>query len=222
MQLPAGYDVDKHFTPRYNPWDQRLCIVPDGDLFRAIHRGAASIVTDEIEMFTEKGIRLRHGEEIEADIIITATGLKLKLLGGMQVSVDGMSLKPAQALTYKGMMYSGIPNLASAFGYTNASWTLKADLTAAYVCRLLNYMSAHGYDYCVPERPDDPSLTELPALHFTSGYVKRGIDVLPKQGSKKPWKLHQNYLLDMLALRYARLNDGTMRFGRASAKKPAR
>jgi monooxygenase len=222
MQLPPGYDLDRHFTPRYNPWDQRLCIVPDGDLFRAIHRGAASIVTDEIEMFTEKGIRLRHGEEVQADIIVTATGLKLKLLGGMQVSVDGVSLKPAQALTYKGMMYSGIPNLASAFGYTNASWTLKSDLTAAYVCRLLNYMDARGYDYCVPERPDDPSLTELPALHFTSGYVKRGIDVLPKQGSKKPWKLHQNYLLDMLSLRFARLNDGAMRFGRATAKKAAR
>jgi monooxygenase len=220
MQLPEGYDVDKHFTPRYNPWDQRLCIVPDADLFRAIHRGSASIVTDEIDTFTEKGIRLKSGDELEADVIVTATGLRLKLLGGMQVSVDGLSVNPAQTLTYKGMMYSGIPNLASAFGYTNASWTLKSDLTAQYVCRLLNFMSARGYDYCTPQRRD-PSLAEEPAINFNSGYVLRGRDVLPKQGSKKPWKLYQNYLMDMLSLRFARVDDGTMEFGRAGAKRRA-
>src|SRR5580704_8503678 len=214
MQLPDGYDVEKHFTPRYNPWDQRLCLVPDADLFRALRRGNASVVTDEIDTFTEKGIRLRGGDELEADIIVTATGLKLKLLGGMQISVDGLSVNPAQSLTYKGMMYSGIPNLASAFGYTNASWTLKSDLTAQYVCRLLNFMDARGYDYCTPQRRD-PSLTEEPAINFSSGYVTRGRDVLPKQGSKKPWKLHQNYLLDMMSMRYSRVDDGTMEFGRA-------
>ena len=218
MQLPEGFDVDKHFSPRYNPWDQRLCVVPDGDLFRVIRKGGASIVTDEIDTFTEKGIRLKSGEELEADIIVTATGLKLKLLGGMQVSVDGLSVNAAQSLTYKGMMYSGIPNLASAFGYTNASWTLKSDLTAQYVCRLLNFMDAHGYDYCAPQRRD-PALGEVPVLNFTSGYVIRGRDVLPKQGSKKPWKLYQNYLMDMLSLRYSRVDDGTMVFGRAAGSK---
>jgi monooxygenase len=216
MQLPDGYDVDRHFSPRYNPWDQRLCVVPDGDLFRAIRKGGASIVTDEIDTFTEKGIRLKSGDELEADIIVTATGLKLKLLGGMQLSVDGLSVNPAQSLTYKGTMYSGIPNLASAFGYTNASWTLRSDLTAQYVCRLLKFMEARGYNYCTPQRRD-PVLAEEPVINFSSGYVLRGRDVLPKQGSKKPWRLYQNYLLDMMSLRYASVDDGTMEFGRAGS-----
>ncbi|MGA8034366.1 MAG: NAD(P)/FAD-dependent oxidoreductase [Candidatus Acidiferrales bacterium] len=221
MQLPEGYDVEKHFSPRYNPWDQRLCLVPDADLFRAIRKGSASIITDEIETFTEKGIRLKSGEALEADIIVTATGLKLKLLGGMEIKVDGLSVNPSQSLTYKGMMYSGIPNLASAFGYTNASWTLKSDLTAEYVCRLLNYMDAHGYDYCTPQRRD-PTLTEEPAIGFSSGYVLRGRDVLPKQGSKKPWKLHQNYLLDMLEFRFSAIDDGAMEFSRIGGAKRKR
>jgi monooxygenase len=219
-ELGPEYDVEKHLSPRYNPWDQRLCLIPDGDLFSAIRSGSASIVTDEIATFTETGIRLQSGDELEADIIVTATGLKLKLLGGMQVLVDGALTNPARAMAYKGMMYSEIPNLASAFGYTNASWTLKADLTAEYVCRLLNHMDAHGYDYCMPRRRD-PSILEEPAINFTSGYVQRGIDVLPKQGSKRPWKLHQNYALDMMDLRFAPINDGTMEFTRLKKRRRA-
>jgi monooxygenase len=218
--LGPEYDVEKHFSPRYNPWDQRLCLIPDADLFLAIRAGKASVVTDEIATFTEKGLRLRSGEELEADIIITATGLKLKLLGGMQLLVDGAAAAASRAMTYKGMMYSEIPNLASAFGYTNASWTLKADLTAEYVCRLLNYMDARGYDYCTPRRRD-PSITEEPAINFTSGYIQRARDILPKQGSKKPWKLHQNYALDLLDLRFARVDDGTMEFTRLKQREHA-
>ena len=211
--LGPGYDVEKHFSPRYNPWDQRLCLIPDADLFLAIRSGKASVVTDEIASFTERGLRLQSGKELEADIIVTATGLKVKLLGGTELMVDGIAATPSRAMTYKGMMYSEIPNLASAFGYTNASWTLKADLTAEYVCRLLNYMDAHGYDYCTPRRRD-PSIAEEPAINFTSGYIQRARDVLPKQGSKKPWKLHQNYALDLLNLRFARVDDGTLEFTR--------
>src|SRR5882762_2509708 len=215
--LGPEYDVEKHFSPRYNPWDQRLCLIPDADLFLALRSGKASVATDEIAGFTEKGLRLQSGDELEADIIVTATGLKLKLLGGMELMVDGVAVTPSRAMTYKGMMYSEIPNLASAFGYTNASWTLKADLTAEYVCRLLNYMDARGYDYCTPRRRD-PSITEEPAINFTSGYIQRASDVLPKQGSKKPWKLHQNYALDLLNLRFARVDDGTMEFTRIKQK----
>ena len=215
--LGVEYDVEKHFSPRYNPWDQRLCLIPDADLFEAIRAGKASVVTDEIATFTEKGLRLQSGDELEADAIVTATGLKLKLLGGMQIVVDGIEATPSRAMTYKGMMYSEIPNLASAFGYTNASWTLKADLTAEYVCRLLNYMEARGYDYCTPRRRD-PSIREEPAINFTSGYIQRARDVLPKQGSKKPWKLHQNYALDLLNLRFARVDDGTMEFTRVNGR----
>ena len=212
-ELGRDYDVEKHLSPRYNPWDQRLCLVPDADLFAAIRSGRASIVTDEIETFTETGLRLRSGNELEADAIVTATGLKLKLLGGIELLVDGAPVNPARAMTYKGMMYSEVPNLASTFGYTNASWTLKADLIAEYVCRLLNYMDARGYDRCTPRRRD-PSIVEEPAITFTSGYFQRGREVLPKQGSKKPWKLHQNYALDMLELRFAKIDDGTMEFTR--------
>ena len=215
--LGPEYDVEKHFSPRYNPWDQRLCLIPDADLFLALRSGKASVVTDEIASFTEKGLRLQSGAELEADIIVTATGLKVKLLGGMQLLVDGVTATPSRAMTYKGMMYSEIPNLASAFGYTNASWTLKADLTAEYVCRLLNFMDARGYDYCTPRRRD-PSITEEPAITFTSGYIQRASDILPKQGSKKPWKLHQNYALDLLNLRFARVDDGTMEFTRIKQK----
>jgi len=209
--LPAQYDVGKHLSPRYNPWDQRLCLIPDADLFSSIRSGKVSIVTDEIETFTETGIRLASGDELEADIIVTATGLRLKLLGGMEVAVDGTPVNPSRAMSYKGTMYSEIPNLASTFGYINASWTLKADLTADYICRLLKYMDAHGYDSATPRRRD-PSIVEEPAVNFTSGYIQRARDVLPKQGSKKPWKLHQNYALDMLDLRFAPIDDGTMEF----------
>lgn len=209
-------DVGKHFTPRYNPWDQRLCLVPNGDLFKAINQGRASVVTDHIETFTERGIRLQSGEELAADVIVTATGLNLKVLGGVQLSVDGETIEPARTMNYKGMMYSGVPNLASSFGYTNASWTLKCDLTCGYVCRLLNYMDKHGYVQCTP-RQNDPSVTEVPWLDFSSGYVRRSLDKFPKQGSKAPWKLHQNYALDIMSLKYGSLDDGAMEYSRPTS-----
>ena len=218
--LGPDYDVEKHFSPRYNPWDQRLCLVPDGDLFLAIRSGKVSIATDEIETFTETGLRLKSGQELEADIIVTATGLKLKLLGGLQMSIDGTPINPAQSIGYKGMMNSDIPNFAWCFGYTNASWTLKCDLTSKYLCRLLNYMDAHGYAYCTPRRRD-PSIVEEPALTLTSGYLQRSSAILPKQGSKKPWRLYQNYAMDLAALKFAKLNDGTMEFTRLkNGKRP--
>jgi monooxygenase len=211
--LGPDFDVDKHFSPRYNPWDQRLCLVPDGDLFFAIRSGKAAVVTDEVETFTPRGLRLKSGGELDADIIVTATGLNLKLLGGLQMEIDGAPADPVRSISYKGMMYSDIPNFALAFGYTNASWTLKCDLTAKYVCRLLNYMQARGYDYCTPRRRD-PSIKEEPAIHLTSGYLQRSSAILPRQGSKKPWKLHQNYALDLVALKFGPVNDGTMEFTR--------
>ena len=204
--LGPDYDVDQHFKPRYNPWDQRMCLVPDGDLFRSIREGRVSVVTDHIETFTEKGLKLKSGAELEADVIVTATGLNLLAMGGMQVSVDNRPIDLSKTLSYKGMMLSGVPNLASAIGYTNASWTLKCDLTCEYVCRLINYMDRHGYRACVPHQAD-PSVTEVPWLDFTSGYVQRSVAKFPKQGSKRPWKLYQNYALDLLSLRFGRLRD---------------
>jgi monooxygenase len=209
-RLPPGYDIDTHFKPTYGPWDQRLCLVPDGDLFEAISSGRASVVTDYIEEFTERGIRLRSGAELEADLIVTATGLRLLPLGGMQVTVDGDEVSLPATMSYKGMMLGGVPNLAVTFGYTNASWTLKADLTCAYVCRLLNYMDEHGYSSCIP-RPD-PSMPTEPFIDFSSGYVLRAIDDFPKQGQRAPWRLYQNYALDVFTLKYGSLEDGTMQF----------
>ncbi len=219
-ELGPDYDVDRHFTPRYNPWDQRLCLVPDADLFAAIRSGKASVVTDEIEVFTETGLRLRSGDHLDADIIVTATGLKVKLLGGMEVFVDGTQVDFSKTLTYKGMMYSDVPNLASAFGYTNASWTLKAELSSKYVCRLLNYMDAHGYGWCAPRRTD-PAMSEESSLPLTSGYIQRAKHFMPKQGAKRPWKLYQNYLLDLSLMRFGSVNDGTMEFHRAAAERRA-
>jgi monooxygenase len=211
MALGPDYDIATHFTPRYNPWDQRLCLVPDGDLFKAIKDGSASVVTNQIERFTQKGIRLQDGGELEADIIVTATGLVLQVLGGAEVSVDGRAIDFARSLNYKGMMYSDVPNLASSFGYTNASWTLKCDLTCEYVCRLINYMDRHGYKQCVPHNVD-PSIMELPSLDFSSGYVQRSVAKMPKQGSKRPWRLYQNYALDIVSLRYGKVADGVMQY----------
>ena len=214
--LGPDYDVATHFNPRYNPWEQRLCLVPDGDLFRAIRSGKASLVTGDIDTFTENGIRLRSGQQLPADIIVTATGLKIQLLGGMQVRVGGSPVKLSRTMAYKGMMYSDVPNLASSFGYTNASWTLKSDLTAEFVCRLLNYMNTKKYDTCTP-RKRDPSITEEPAIDFSSGYIQRALDELPKQGSRRPWRLHQNYALDILEFRFGAVDDGTMEFTRSAS-----
>jgi cation diffusion facilitator CzcD-associated flavoprotein CzcO len=212
-EIGPGIDARKHLTPRYNPWDQRLCLVPDGDLFKAIREGKASIVTDEIETFTETGLRLRSGDELQADIIVTATGLVMRLLGGMELLVDGKAVNPGTTMSYKGMMFSDVPNLASTFGYTNASWTLKADLTAEYLCRILNRMDRGGFAYCTP-RNNDPTLTTDATPPLSSGYMQRAKDILPKQGSKRPWKLYQNYAKDMLALRFGAINDGTLVFTR--------
>jgi monooxygenase len=211
MALGPDYDIGTHFTPRYNPWDQRLCLVPDGDLFRSIREKRASVVTNQIETFTPKGIRLKDGSELEADIIVTATGLNLQVLGGLEVEVDGRAVDFARTLNYKGMMYSDVPNMASAFGYTNASWTLKCDLTCEYVCRLINYMDRRGYKQCMPHNVD-PSVTEIPSLNFSSGYVQRSIAKMPKQGSKRPWRLYQNYALDIVTLRFGKVDDGVMRY----------
>lgn len=211
--LGPDYDIGTHFTPRYNPWDQRLCLVPNGDLFEAIKAGRVDVVTDQIETFTEKGLALRSGRELEADVVVTATGLNLQLLGGMQLSVDGRAVDLADSLNYKGMMFSDVPNMASSFGYTNASWTLKCDLTCEYVCRLINHMDKHGYRQCTP-RNLDPSLAEEPWIDFSSGYVQRSLHKLPKQGSRLPWKLHQNYAFDIMMLRYGRVDDGVMEFQR--------
>ena len=211
-QLGPDYDVATHFTPSYNPWDQRLCLVPDSDLFKALRSGKASVVTDRIETFTETGLRLASGAELDADVVVTATGLKLILLGGIEITVDGVRTELAKSMSYKGMMFSGVPNLAAAFGYTNASWTLKADLTCEYVCRLLGYMDRRGYGQCTPVKAAE--VAEAPFLDFSSGYVQRALDSLPRQGTTKPWKLHQNYARDMVALRLGRLDDGTMRFVR--------
>lgn len=213
-QLPPGYDVETHFTPRYNPWDQRMCLVRNGDLFDAIRVGAASVVTDRIETFTEKGLLLRSGRELEADVIVTATGLDLQVLSDLEISVDGEPVDPARTITYKGMMYSEVPNLASAIGYTNASWTLKCDLTCEYVCRLLNHMASEGYEQCTP-RLTDPSVEAEPWIDFSSGYVQRSLHKFPKQGSKRPWRLHQNYARDLIALGFGRIEDGVMEFRRA-------
>ena len=209
--LGPDYDVERHFTPRYKPWEQRLCLAPDGDLFRAINAKRASVVTDHIETFTEQGLKLKSGAEVAADLIVTATGLNLEVLSGLQVNVDGERIDPARTLAYKGMMYSGVPNLASSFGYTNASWTLKCDLTCEYVCRLLNHMKKRGHRQCTP-RKTDPSVTGEPWIDFSSGYFQRSLQKFPKQGSRAPWRLHQNYARDLLTLRFGRLEDGVMEF----------
>jgi len=210
-RLPAGYDIDTHFKPRYNPWDQRMCLVPDGDLFEAISEGRASVVTDRIDTFTEKGLKLASGAELEADLVVTATGLNLVPLGGVDIAIDGEDVELPETLTYKGMMLSGVPNLAFAVGYTNASWTLKCELTCEYVCRLLNHMDEHGQAVCTP-RNRDPSVTAEPLIDFSSGYVQRAIAQFPRQGSKAPWRLYQSYPRDVMLLRFGPVEDEAMEF----------
>jgi monooxygenase len=209
-QLPEDFEVDKHFNPKYNPWDQRLCVVPDGDLFKAIKSGKADVITDQIEHFTENGIQLKSGKSLEADIIILATGLKIQLLGAAKILLDGVAQTANDAMVYKGMMISGIPNLAIAFGYTNAAWTLKTDLTANYVCRMLNYMDRKGYQTVVAEKEE--GVKTIPFLNLSSGYIKRGEDVLPQQGDRSPWKVYQNYWKDWRTIRFAALNHPVLKY----------
>ncbi|MGK2947234.1 MAG: flavin-containing monooxygenase [Acidimicrobiales bacterium] len=210
-QLPKGYDVDTHFTPRYDPWDQRLCAVPNGDLFKAIKAGTASVVTDHIDTFTETGVRLVSGEELEADIVVSATGLEMLFIGGIEVTVDGQEVDVPNRLTYKGMMLEGVPNLALAIGYTNASWTLKCDLTCGYVCRLLQHMRDTGLRQCTPEN-HDAEVSAAPLLGLSSGYIARAAHQFPQQGNKAPWLVHQSYLSDYRALKRSEVDDGAMVF----------
>ena len=210
-------EVEENFTPRYNPWDQRLCLAPDGDFFETIKSGRASVVTDSIDAFTQNGLRLASGETLGADIVVSATGLQLKMIGGVTLSVDGAPVDVPSCLSYKGAMYSGVPNFASALGYTNASWTLKCELISKYVCRLLIYMDEYGYASCTPRRPD-PTLEEMkerPAVDLTSGYIQRSAHLLPKQGDAKPWRIHQNYFQDLAAFEYSGFEDGALEFKRA-------
>jgi monooxygenase len=217
-RLPEGYDVDPHFKPRYQPWDQRVCLVPDDDLFEVISSGDATIATDRVETFTESGLKLESGAELDADVVVTATGLNMLVLGGMAINVDGRDIKLPETVGYKGMMLSGVPNLAFALGYTNASWTLKCDLVIEHACRLLNYMDEHGYRWCTPRAPH-PSLPREPFVDLTSGYVLRSIDAFPKQGHRAPWRLHQNYPRDVLLLRRGRLDDEALDFYRSASER---
>lgn len=209
-ELGDDYDIDTHFNPPYGPWDQRLCLVPDYDLFHVIREGKASVVTGHIDRFVPEGVRLKDGTTIPADLIVTATGLRIKALGGMDVTIDGEPLDLAHRVSYKAMMFDGVPNMAMCFGYTNASWTLKADLTSHYVCRLLQHMDTHGYRACTPQRSAD--VEEEPFVPLQAGYISRAAAELPKAGSKVPWKLKQNYLFDLLMLRAGKVDDGVMQF----------
>ncbi len=212
--LGPDYDVEKHFTPSYNPWDQRLCLIPNGDLWAAINSGKASVVTESIDQFTKKGIRLKTGEELEADIIILATGLNMKVLGGAQFEVDARPVNFPDTFTYKGMMYSGVPNLVQTFGYINASWTLRADLTAEYTCRLLNRMDELGMRQCTPRlRDEDRNMEKRPWIQdFTSGYMQRMMHMFPKQGDHEPWLNTQRFAADKKMVREAPLEDGALTF----------
>ncbi|MDB5747527.1 MAG: NAD(P)/FAD-dependent oxidoreductase [Massilia sp.] len=210
-RLGKDYDVATHFTPNYKPWDQRVCVVPDGDLFRAIREGRAEVVTDHVSRFTERGILLQSGRELEADVVVMATGLSLSVLGGARILVDGKVFHPSEAMSYKGMMLSDLPNSVMTFGYTNASWTLKADLTAAWACRLLKHMDRKGHRIAVVRR--EVGVEPEPFLSFTSSYVQRAASLLPKQGSRRPWQVYQNYLQDMFTIRFGRIADGVIRFG---------
>jgi len=209
--LGPDYDVATHFTPRYKPWEQRMCLVPDSDMFLALKSGRASVVTDQIETITEKGILLRSGRELEADILVTATGLVLEAFGGIELEVDGSRIDVSKALAYKGVMYSGVPNLASVFGYINASWTLKADLICNYVCRLLNLMDRKRVRQVTP-RAGEETAAAMFVEKFTPGYFMRGLAKWPKQGSKAPWRVNQNYFRDAVALKWSSIDDSALEF----------
>ena len=223
-ELGPDYDVATHFTPRYNPWEQRICLVPDADMFQAIKSGRASVVTDRIETFTEKGIQLKSGKELEADIVVTATGLVMQAFGGAELSVDGRSVDPGKTLAYKGVMMSGVPNLASVFGYINASWTLKADLICTYVCRLLNFMDRKGVRQVTPQKRDETAAAPF-VEKFTPGYMERALASWPKQGSKPPWRVYQNYIRDAISLKWSPVANDALEFSnppKASSKAAPR
>ncbi|WP_206796659.1 NAD(P)/FAD-dependent oxidoreductase [Amycolatopsis sp. MtRt-6] len=214
-QLPASIPVDPHFAPSYDPWDQRLCLVPDADLFRALRSGRADVVTDRIARFTSSGVALESGRSLPADVIVTATGLRLVAFGGITLTVDGRAIEPGEHRAYKGTMFGGVPNLAWCVGYTNSSWTLRADLASQYVCRLLAYLDRHGFAFCVPDAASAAGAGRpRPIVDLQSGYIKRAADGLPKQGVRRPWMMRQNYLLDLADMRFARLDDGVLRFAR--------
>ena len=215
QRLPAGFPVDEHFNPPYNPWDQRLCAVPDGDLFRAIRSGDASVVTDRIVTFTETGILLESGQELQADVIVTATGLNIKLFGGVDLTVDGQPVDVADSVAYRGMMLSGIPNFAMAIGYTNSSWTLKIGLVCEYFCRMLAYMDEHGHDAVWAVA--DPGMETRPLLDFGAGYVQRALGSMPKQGTAAPWLMSMDYFQDVKTLRRAAVVDEHLRFADAGS-----
>jgi cation diffusion facilitator CzcD-associated flavoprotein CzcO len=215
-RLPPGYDIDTHFNPRYDPWDQRMCIVPDGDFFEAISAGQVTIVTDRIATFTETGIALESGAELEADLIVTATGLDLVPFGGMRLNVDGSDVALGDTVVYQGMQLSGVPNMAFAFGYTNQSWTLGADLTSELLCKLLRHMDRHGYTHCTP-RAGDPSASAVPFADLSSGYIQRAIERFPKQGTSDPWRREQNYARNLRSLRRTLFDDPALEFSRAAA-----
>jgi monooxygenase len=216
--LPEGYPVDEHFNPPYGPWDQRLCLVPDGDLFRAIRAGRASVVTGRVEAFTASGVRLADGREVEADIIVTATGLNVQALGGIALSVDGALVRAADHVVYKGMMLSGVPNFAFVFGYTNASWTLKVGLVCEYFGRLLSYMDARGYGAVVPVA--DPAMPSRPFTDFGAGYLRRALGQLPRQGGHAPWRISPTYGADVKLLRRGRIDDPELRFSAGALAPP--
>jgi cation diffusion facilitator CzcD-associated flavoprotein CzcO len=217
-QLPEGYAVDEHFNPPYDPWDQRLCAVPDGDLFRAIREGTASVVTDRIATFTETGVLLESGRELEADVVVTATGLDVQAFGGVRLTVDGTPVHLPETVAYKGMMLSGVPNLAFAIGYTNSSWTLKIGLLCEHFCRLLAHMDAHGYDVCRPEVAD-PGMPTRPFLDFAAGYIRRAVDQLPRQGDRMPWLTSMDYHSDVKLLRADSVLDPELHFSRAAVRE---
>ncbi|HUB72956.1 MAG TPA: NAD(P)/FAD-dependent oxidoreductase [Solirubrobacteraceae bacterium] len=219
-QLPPGYAVDVHFNPRYDPWDQRLCVVPDGDLFKALSRGDAAIVTDRVETLTERGIRLVSGRELEADVVVTATGMNLLAFGGVELSVDGEPVALAQKLAFKAMMLGDVPNFAFAVGYTNSSWTLKVDLVCEYLCRLLAYMDERGYDRCVAHC-SDPAMPTRPLLDFAAGYVQRSVHEFPRQGARFPWSLAMSYAQDVKNLRRGAIEDPELLFSRSAAPAQA-
>jgi monooxygenase len=216
-RLPQGYDYDTHFNPQYNPWDQRVCLAPNGDLFKAIRSGKADVVTDQIERFTENGIQLASGAHLEADIVVTATGLKLQLFGGAKLTRNGAPVDPGRRLAYRALMLEGLPNAAFTFGYVNASWTLKADLVSQYVCRLLNYMDDHGYDKVEPMTPGG-DVERLPFTEMSSGYFARAMDILPRRGSKGPWQIRHNYFWDLNALGRSPIDNPALHFTRHRAK----